>query len=53
MHLLGTQRLVDVQVLQVVINMIFAYSGRGIAPPVPTFQTICLTAVCRTVTSED
>lgn len=35
------------------LNLIFAYSGMGIALPVPTFQAFCSRAVCKAVTSED
>lgn len=36
MHPSGTLRLVDVQILQAVMAVIFVYSGRDITPPVPT-----------------
>lgn len=35
MHLIRTSRLMGVQILQVVTNLIFAYSKRGNATPVP------------------
>jgi len=35
-----THRLVDIQVPQVVTNLVFAYSGRDVASPVPSYQTI-------------
>jgi len=53
MHLIGTNRLMDVQLPQVVMNVIVTYSRRDIAPSVPTFQTICSRAVRRAVSSED
>jgi len=34
-HLIGTHRLADVEVPQTVTNLIFTYSGRGVAPPSP------------------
>ena len=42
MHLTGTHRLMDVQVYQVALNLIFAYTGRDIASLVPTFQPLSL-----------
>jgi len=39
MHVSGTHRLTDVQFSQVVLNLIFAYSGRDVAPPVLPFLT--------------
>jgi len=45
MHLIGTHRLVDVQVPQVITNLIFTYSGRDVASPIPSYQTKHLSAV--------
>ena len=39
MHLIKTRRLTDIQVLQVVMNLIFAHSGRDIDSPFPSLQT--------------
>ena len=36
MHLIGTHRLMDVQVLQIVANLNFPYNARVIALPLPT-----------------
>ena len=52
-NLIETYRLVDVQVLQVVTNLIFAYSGRDIASLIPSYQTKYLRAVWRAVIRED
>ena len=52
MHLIGTHRLTDVWVPQVVVILIFTYILGDSAPPVPTFWTIC-SSVWRAVTSED
>lgn len=51
MHLIGTHRHTEVLFLQVVANLIFIYSGRDAAPPVPTIQLICSKDATRTVTS--
>lgn len=53
MYLIRTHKLMDVQVSQTVTSLIYAYRGRGIAPPVPTFWTIHWKAVWRAVVSED
>ena len=53
MHLIGIHRLVDDQVPQVVTNLIFTHSGRGIAFLITSFWTVCLRAVWWAVTRED
>ena len=53
MHLVKSHRFIYVQVPQVVTNLIFPYSGRGFAPPVPVLQSISLGGVGREVASED
>ena len=45
MHLIRTHRLMDAQVPREVVNLIFTYIGRDVAPPVPTFRPICLRGV--------
>jgi len=40
MHLTGTHRLVDILFLQVVTNLIFAYSGRSTASPAPSSKPL-------------
>lgn len=52
-HLIRTHTNMGLQVPLVAINLIFAFNGRGIIPPVPVFQTIHLRAVCTAVASED
>jgi len=42
MHLIRSHELMYVQVPQVVLNMIFSYSGRDFAPPVPALWSIHL-----------
>lgn len=41
MHVTETYRITDVQVPNVVVSLIFTYSGRDVAPSVPTFSPIC------------
>ncbi len=41
MNLIDTHRLMDVQVAQVAVDVIFAYNGKDIALPAPTFLPIC------------
>ena len=53
MHLIRTHRLVDVQVPQVVMNLIFSYSGRDVTSPIPSYQTKHLRAVWQAVIRED
>ena len=53
MHLIGTYKLVDIQVPQVVMNPIFANSGRNVASPVTSYQTKHLRAVWQAVIRED
>jgi len=53
MHLIRSHRPMYVQVPQVVANLIFSYSGRSFAPPVPALQPIHFTGVGKEVASED
>jgi len=53
MYLIGIHRLVDVQVPHVVTNPIFAYIGRDVTSPTPSYQTKYLRAVQRAVIRED
>jgi len=52
MHLIRIHRLVDVQVSQEVMNLIYAYSGSGIASPVSSYQNKRLRAVWQAVIRE-
>lgn len=49
MHLIRTQRLNYAQGPQVVVHLIFTYSGRDVSPPFPTFHIICSRALWRPV----
>jgi len=53
MHLVRFHRLPYVQVPQVVLNLVFPYSGMDFAPLVPIFQSINRGRVRREVSSED
>jgi len=53
MHLLRCHRLIYVQVPQVVTNLIFSYSGRDFAPPLPILRSINSSGVGREVAGED
>ncbi|KAJ7410588.1 hypothetical protein WISP_107387 [Willisornis vidua] len=52
MHLIGFQRVVYAQVLQVVVNLIYTYSGKT-DPPVPILLSIHLRSVGKAVTIEN
>jgi len=53
MHLIRSYRLMYVQVPQVVLNLVFLYSGRGFSPLVPILQSVNLGGARREVASED
>jgi len=53
MHLVRSHRLTFVQVPQVVTNLIFSYSGRDFASPIPVLWSIHSRGVGREVASED
>jgi len=53
MYLIDTHRTMDIHFPQVIANMGFTGSRKGIIPPVPTSQTIHLKAAWRALVSED
>jgi len=53
MHLVRSHRLMYIQVPQVVTNLIFSYSGRDLASPVPVLWLIYLRGMGREAASED
>jgi len=53
MHLLKSHTLMYVQVPQVVLNLVFCYSGKGFTPLVPILQSINCGGARREAASED
>jgi len=53
MHLIRSHRFKYIQVLQVVLNLVFPYSGKGFAPLVPILQFIKWGGARREVASEN
>lgn len=53
MHLLRAHRLVAIQLHQVILNLLFTYTGRGFTPPTPTQRIRDLREVGSLTVSED